>query len=200
MKNNLLFLTFLFFSCSLDYEGALLDEEISGKTPNTVLINFSETVVKKGSTAYLVKAERAETFDKKNLTVFTGLYFAEYGNDNLVATEGGAQKAYFYSDTEDIEFDESFRIDSLDEGYYIEGSSVFWDGKAKTLSSGGKNNKEEIEIGKNDGSFIRGTGFRSSASDKSFSFESGAQGIFVSDDVDDKDDEADSGGKGQKDE
>ncbi|MDX9801710.1 MAG: LPS export ABC transporter periplasmic protein LptC [Spirochaetia bacterium] len=189
MRNNLLFLiVFAHLSCSLDYEGALLDEELSGKTPNTVIINFSETVVKKGSTAYLIQGEKAETFDKKNLTVFTALYFAEYGNDNLIATEGEAEKASFYSDTENIEFNNSFRIDSREQGYYIEGSAAFWDGKARSLSAGGKDNEKEIEIGKDDGSFIRGKGFKSSASDKSFSFESGAEGRFVSIE-DDEDDE-----------
>ena len=167
------------FSCSLNYEKGMLDEEISDKTPNAVLINFREVAVRRGNPAYIVEAERAETFNKKNLTVFSSLYFAEYSRENEIATEGEAVRAEFYSDTENISFDEYFILNSRQQGYSIEGDSVFWDGKSKTLT-GGKN--KEIKISKSNGTIIIGKDFFSSPSNKSFSFESGLKGIYISDD------------------
>ncbi len=194
MKDNRVLLSVLvqlaaaagFLSCSLNYEGTLLDEEMSDKTPNAVLINFSEVSVRKGSTAYIVRAEKAEAYNRKNLTVFSNLYFAEYSSDNEIATEGKALLANFYSDTENIEFSDDFSIKSLQQGYYIEGRSVSWNGKEKVLSG---DEESEVTIGRDDGSYIRGRGFRSAAADKSFSFENGMDGRYISDDDEDPEEE-----------
>ncbi len=174
------FIIFLsLFSCSFDYKEAMVDEEISGGTPNAVIINLNETSIKKGTTAYIFKAEKAETYDKKNLTVFTNLQFAEYDKTSGIATEGKVGHANFFSDTENIEFDKSFKIKSIQQSYYIEGESISWDGEKKVLTA---NPEEEVTVGKDDGSYITGRGFSSTASNNSFNFESGVEGFYVAED------------------
>lgn len=169
----------LFLSCSFDYRGVILDEELSGNVPDAVLINFSEVSVKKGQKAYVVSAERAEVYNRKNLTVFTSLDFTEYDSGGSIATEGNAAKAGFYSDTENIEFSESFSLSSLQQGYSIKGEAVYWDGNNRTLSG---SREKEITIGKDNGSFISGRGFRAFSSSRSFGFDYGAEGKFVAED------------------
>lgn len=188
MLNNYLFkffyliILFLLFSCSFDYKEAMVEEEISGKTPNAVIINLDETVIKKGVLSYSLKAGRAEAYDKKNLTVFTDVQFTEYDKKGWIATEGEVGHTSFYSDTENIEFEKSFRIESLQQGYYIEGESIFWDGKEKILTS---DFDKETTIGKKDGSRITGRKFTSKASNNSFTFES-IEGTYVADDKEKK--------------
>lgn len=165
-----------FLSCSIDYEKGMLDEEISDTIPNAVLVNFAEVSVRKGSTAYRVEGERAESFNRKKLTVFTNLYFTEYDSDESLATEGVAEKAVFHSENEDIVFEGYFSLNAAQQGFYIEGESAGWKGKEKTLSAA---DDTIVTIGRDDGSFIKGYGFSSSAADRSFSFEAGAEGVFV---------------------
>ena len=188
IKNNpifffLIIILLLFGSCSFDYKEAMVDEEISGGTPNAVIINLEETVIKKGIISHSLKAEKAAAYDKKNLTVFTNIQFTEYDKTGEIATEGEVGNASFYSDTENIELEKSFRVESLQQGYYIKGQSMFWDGEAKVLTSDFEN---EITIGKEDGSYITGKGFNSKASNNSFAFEGGIQGVYVSEDEDEE--------------
>ena len=200
MRNNyylffLLFITLLLpgfiLSCTFDYKEAMVDEEISGSTPNAVIINLDETVIEKGIIAYSLKAEKAETYDKKNLTVFTNIQFVEYDKTGEVATEGDVGHASYYSDTEDMEFDKSFKVESLQQGYYIKGDAISWDGKEKVLTS---DPEKEVTIGKENGSYIIGRGFSSNASNNSFNFDGGISGSYVSED-DDEDATADADGE-----
>ena len=170
-------------ACTFDYKEAMLEEEISGGTPNAVIVNVEETVIKKGVMSYRLKAEKAEAYDKKNLTVFTNIQFVEYDKTGEAATEGEVGKANFYSDTENMEFDKSFRIESRQQGYYIKGDSILWDGEKKILSS---DFEKEVTIGKDDGSYITGRGFNSKAANKSFNFAGGVEGIYVSEDKDEE--------------
>ncbi|MCL2704846.1 MAG: LPS export ABC transporter periplasmic protein LptC [Spirochaetaceae bacterium] len=173
-------------ACSFDYKEAMVAEEISGGIPNAIVINLEETVIKKGTIAYSLKAERAETYDKRNLTVFKNIQFVEYDKAGETATEGEVGNANYYSDTENMEFDKSFKLESLQQGYFIEGDSLFWDGKEKVLVS---DFEKEITIGKENGSYITGKGFNSKASNNSFNFEGGVTGVYISEDDEEKEGE-----------
>jgi hypothetical protein len=178
---QLFFLVFIFASCSHDYKGTIIDEEISEKIPNVVMVNFKEVSVRKGKIAYIVKAKRAEMFDKQNLTSVKDLQFYEYGSDNSLAAEGEVSAADFYTDSENIVFKESFRIYSAAEEYYINGTNISWNNAEKKLVA---DDEDEVTIGKDSGSFIKGKGFYSYASDKSFGFTKGVEGHYIADDED----------------
>lgn len=168
--------TILFISCSLDYEGVRIDEELSSQTPQIILVNFKEVAVRKGSPSYMVEGERAEMFSSNNTTILEEISFKEYEKEGSVATEGNAEKAVLYTDTESIEFEKPFFLKSIQQGYFIEGDSANWDGERKRLT--GKED-EWLTIGKEDGTFLKGKGFVSSGAERSFSFESEASGQFV---------------------
>ena len=182
MLNNyflLILLLGLTTACSFDYREAMISEELEGGTPNAIIINLSETVIRRGIISYRFEAERAEAFERRNLTVFTNIQFSEYDKSGKIATEGEVGRAYFYSDTENIVFERNFRIASLQQGYFIKGESIFWAGDTRTLRSDFEN---EVVMGKDDGSHITGTGFSARASDNSFNFEGGVRGVYVSED------------------
>ena len=179
MLNNffLILLLVLITACSFDYKEAMISEELEGGTPNAVIINLSETVIRKGKISYCFEAERAEAFEKRNLTIFTNIQFSEYDKTGKIATEGEVGLAHYYSDTENIIFERNFRIASLQQGYFIKGESIFWVGDTRTLRS---DLEKEIIMGKDNGSYITGTGFSARASDNSFNFEGGVRGVYVS--------------------
>ncbi|MCL2294879.1 MAG: LPS export ABC transporter periplasmic protein LptC [Spirochaetes bacterium] len=170
---------FLLFSCSFDYRAAMLADEIGAGTPNAIIINLEETVVRRGVVAYRLRADRAEVFERDNLTVFTNIGFTEYTRRGEIATQGEVGHANFFSDTENMEFYDLFRIESLQQGYFITGETIFWDGRNRTLAA---DFDQKVTIGREDGSFIRGRGFSAGASDNSFKFEGGVEGVFVSED------------------
>lgn len=171
--------TILFISCSMDYEGVRIDEELSSQTPQIILINFKEVAVREGSPSYMVEGDRAEMFSSSNITVLEKISFKEYEKEGSIATEGKAEKAVFYTDTESIEFEKPFFLESIQQGYYIEGDSAKWDGERGELT--GKED-EWVTIGKEDGTLLKGKGFASYGAERSFSFESEASGQFVQED------------------
>ena len=152
-------------SCSHDYEESVFDEEFSEETPNSIVINFKEVVIKEGKPSYILEADRAETFNKKKSTVFTDLYFIEYNRAGEVATEGACVEAEYFNDTDNIEFRDRVVLNAAEQGFFIEGEYLFWDNNMKSLA-GGENTP--VRIGKDDGSVIEGTGFITSAPEKKF--------------------------------
>lgn len=174
------FIFFLFLvSCSHDYDESVFNEEIAEETPNSVLINFKEVVIKGGKKSYVLEADRAETFNKKRSTLFTDLYFIEYNRAGEIATEGACVEAEYFSNTDNIEFRDKVVLNAEDQGFYIDAEYLFWDNNLKSLSGG---ERSSVKIGKNDGSCITGTGFITSSSERSFSFKGKTEGKYVSSD------------------
>ena len=180
-RNFIVVIFFILFlmSCSHDYEESVFDEELSEGTPNSVVINFKEVVIKEGKPAYILEADRAETFNKKKSTVFTDLYFIEYNKTGEIATEGACVEAEYFNDTDNIEFREKVVLNAAEQGFFVEGEYLFWDNNRKSLA-GGENTP--VKIGKDDGSVIEGTGFITSAPERSFSFQGKTKGKYVSSD------------------
>ncbi len=181
VKNSiLLLLIFLFLiSCSHDYEESFFDEELSDETPNSVVINFREVVIKGGEPSYILEADKAETFNKRKSTVFTDLYFIEYNRSGEIATEGACVEAEYFNDTENIEFREKVILNAAEQGFFIEGDYLYWDNKQKSLA-GGENS--HVTIGRDDGSVIEGSGFYTSSAERSFAFKGKTKGKYVSSD------------------
>ena len=171
---------FFLSACTTDYSDAMIEEELEG-TPSFILVNFRETAVEKGAPAYRVEGERAESYEDKKTTVIKNLIFTEYGQNAAVASEGSAGRATHYRDNDNILFEEMLRLNAVEQGFYIEGDYFYWDsgGRSLTGSSDGT-----VTLIRDDGSYITGTGFRSNASDRSFSFEKSAEGIYSEKDAD----------------
>jgi len=85
-------------ACTFDYREAMIDEELAGGTPNAIIINLNETVIRRGLITYNLTADRAEAFNQRNLTIFTNIQFIEYDRESEIATKGNVGYAYFYSD------------------------------------------------------------------------------------------------------
>ena len=89
--------------CSLNDHAASYSTSLSQSTPNTVLYNFSTTTIRGKEPYFRIEAQRAETFDKKNVTMLEGVKFEEFNSQGKVIASGSADTAVYHTDTENAE-------------------------------------------------------------------------------------------------
>ena len=165
------------FSCSLDYREALVGEELSETTPETVLVNFKYTRVRQGKELAFVEGEKGETFTKKNETVLYKVHFIEYDEEGGILNEGRANQAVYNNKTGNAEIHGSIYVYSYKEKAAITAADLNWISETKVLKG---SPKEIITLKKDDGSYIEGRGFTADFKQKSISFFSNVKGQYVS--------------------
>lgn len=181
-KAKTFFLLFLwglisFFSgCSLDYSDARIAEDITEETPDTILINFTHTIVTNGKVSVILKAERAETFGKRKQVVLKNAHFLEFDEEGSVLTEGSADEAIFYTDSEDAHISGSIFIYSPEEETGIYAESFSWTKDGKKLQA---NPEDQVTLKKDDGSYVEGKGFKADFRKKKLEFSSEVRGRYV---------------------
>jgi LPS export ABC transporter protein LptC len=170
-------------ACSLDYDAAIIADDLAKEVPNSVLYSFMNTSVRKGKPVFRLQAERAEGFDSKHEIHLQGVLFEEYNNLGEVVTQGKADRAIFYTETEDAELMGNILFYSLTEETIIYGSNLSWNNEEKTLT--GKPG-DEVEIRKESGTTIRGKGFSCLFKEKRFIFKEQVSGYYISDEESDE--------------
>jgi len=162
--------------CSLDYGTAMADD-LAEDVPDTIVFGFSHTVVENGSPRFRLEAERGESYQAQKKMKLTGVRFTEYiAGKREVATEGNADLAVFYTDTESAELSGSVRFHSSHDGITVESGYLEWDGEARVL----KSRAETVtSLTDDDGTSLSGAGFSADAAHRSFSFDNRADGRFV---------------------
>lgn len=186
MKKKRLLLNFIVIglllsaACSLDY-GNMSDDSLSQdeETPNAVLRKFSHTVVAKGNPLFRLQAERAEQFDAKREIRLFGVTFEEFSEGALsVVTQGRADTARYFTDSENAEISGNLVFESKREDIFIEGGYLYWNKTERKLTS---RPDQMIVLRKSDGTALRGEGFSADVASKGFSFSGRVEGIWVLD-------------------
>lgn len=172
----LAFLTMLLFGCSLDYHSAEAGGNSIGEIPDTILYNFTTNSVRGKQPYFRIKAAEAETFDKKNITIFTKVSFQEFNSAGKVVARGTADRAVYHADTKNAELSGNIDVYSTREKAQITTNYLFWNNDNKTLT--GKPNVP-VKIVKDDGSKIDGSGFDANLRTRSIQFSSNVRGSFV---------------------
>lgn len=164
-------------SCSLDY-GTGLANELGADVPDTVVTDFSHTVVENGSPRFRIEAIRAESYESLSMMKLEGVRFTEYVADGsgAMAVQGRADSAIFHTDTESAELSGSVSFKSVHEGVTVTSGYLKWDGQSKVLESRAET---VTELRKDDGSGLSGSGFSADAARRSFVFRNGAVGRYV---------------------
>jgi len=163
--------------CSLDY-GTALAEDLGEGVPDAVVYGFSLTVVEKGLPRFTIGAERGESYRDLKKMKLTKVAFTEYVPDGSrsVASEGNADSAVFYTDTESAELSGSVKLRSVRDGITVTSSYRKWDGQARRLESRAD---AVTTLQEDDGSRLSGSGFSVDAARRSFRFGNRATGSFV---------------------
>jgi LPS export ABC transporter protein LptC len=163
--------------CSLDY-GAEMAEDLGEGVPDAVVYGFAHTVVEKGLPRFRIEAERGESYREQRKMKLTKVSFTEYAPDGsgTTASEGNADSAVFYTDTESAELSGSVKLRSVRDGITVTSSYLKWDGEARTLESRAD---AVTTLQDDDGSRLSGSGFSVDAARRSFRFGNRATGSFV---------------------
>ncbi len=165
----------LITACSLDY-GEELETELSEDIPDTVLNSFTQVVVRNGKPTYIISAEKAETYEKKNEVHLDEIVFTEYDKENNIATDGTADKAIYFSDSEDAEISNNLYLYSASEEASLEGDYLYWNKENRQLQ--GKSTGY-MELNKDSGTSIRGKGLRVDMKSLSVEFDSEVEGVWT---------------------
>ena len=163
-------------SCSLDYEGASLEEGMPERLPDTVANGLVHRVVKNSRTLLELTADRAETWDAQHRTVIDGASFVEYDQAGTMAVEGRAGRVVFHTDTEDAEISGRVRVYSALEEAGIETEALAWKSKPRLLTAPAH---DRVIISSDDGSRLEGTGFVGDFRRREFTFTGPVQGTYV---------------------
>lgn len=163
------------FACHLDYEAARIPEDITAETPDTILNNFTHTIVSAGKVSVIVTADKAETFGQKKQVVIHNVHFREFDEDGGLLIEGRTDRASYSTDTEDASLSGSISIYSAVDETEILAENLYWTSAGKILEA---DPEEWILVRKDDGSYVEGRGFMVDFSRKRLQFASGVRGQY----------------------
>jgi Protein of unknown function (DUF1239). len=145
--------------------------------PTASFSNYTHTVVDKGKTLLVLKAERADLYDSGKRMELSGVSFTEYDtSDGSVSSLGRADRAVYRTDTKEAEFSGSVRLESKSQDAILEGEFLHWSDKDKRLSGGLEN---AVTISRGDGSSVSGAGFEAETRSRSFAFRDSVEGRIV---------------------
>ena len=160
-------------ACRFDYEETMIAEDLSEEIPDTILKNFSQVMVKDSEPAFYIEASDSRSYSKRNETVFRDVHFQEFDSDGTVVTDGTADNAKMYNETEDVELWGSLRFYSSREEASLSGEYLYWDNENSTLSGRGN---DRTAISRDDGSGISGSGFFADGKSKTIRFTGDVSG------------------------
>ena len=163
-------------SCSLDYDQARVAESIPGQIPETVLLEFTHTVVSGGRVWVVLEAERAETYGERNEIVLEGVFFREYDQEGNLLTEAQAERAVFATDSENATLSGSIEIYSHEEEASLQAGRLSWVREGRRLVA---DDGQTVRLQTDDGSYVEGEGFSADFRRKRLEFSSRVRGSYV---------------------
>ncbi len=169
--------------CSLDYSSIYTTEEMSEDIPDSILYEFTHTSVKDGTPVFRLSAGTAYIYNKKEETQLSDILFQEFNNVGEIITEGRADEAVFFSESEDAEFWGNLFFYSLSEEASFQTAYLYWNDEEKRLI--GRDNNEVL-IQRDTGTEILGTGFEAEARTRIVTFTGPVSGTYVLEDEDDE--------------
>lgn len=169
-------LVLLCLSCSLDYDQARVAESIPGQIPETVLLEFTHTVVSGGRVWVVLEAERAETYGERNEIVLEGVFFREYDQEGNLLTEARAERAVFATDSENATLSGSIEIYSHAEEASLQAGRLSWVREGRRLVA---DDGQTVRLQTDDGSYVEGEGFSADFRRKRLEFSSRVRGSYV---------------------
>lgn len=183
-----LYILLIMASCSLDYSSVYTTEEMSADIPDSILYEFVHTSVKDGTPVFRLSAGTAYIYNKKEETQLLDILFQEFDRKGEIITEGRADEALFFTESENAEFWGNLFFYSLSEEASFQTEYLYWNDEEKRLI--GRDNGEVL-IQRDSGTEISGTGFEAEARTRIVTFAGPVSGTYVLEDEDDDEQAAD---------
>ena len=146
----------LLAGCSFDYRSTELDEELAEEVPNTVLNGVEHTVMSGDRVTAVLRIDRVESYDERDLLVLSGIHFTEFDADGLVITEAWAERAEYRSKTGDARAEGSVVVSSDREDARITATGLNWSDAERMLTG---DDGAEVVLEWGDGSRLAGFDF-----------------------------------------
>ena len=169
-------LVLVFSSCTLDYDQARVAESIAEQIPETILIEFTHTIVSGGRVWVVLEAERAETYGERKEIVLQGAVFQEYDENGDLLIEARADNAVFKIDSEDATVSGSIVIYSPEQQASLKAGRLTWTREGRRLVA---DDGQAVRLQTDDGSFVEGRGFSADFRRKELKFSSRVRGSYV---------------------
>jgi len=170
---GILVAAFFLGSCSLDYEDAQLAESLDDELAETVITNARVTVVRGESPSFLVDAEQVSTFPRRNEQQLRGISFREYNQSGELVTEGSAERARIFTQSDDVEIEGQIRLRSVLHEARLEAEYLYHHNADRRLSS---RDSDTVLIERDSGSWISGRGFEIDLRRNELSFSAAVDG------------------------
>jgi LPS export ABC transporter protein LptC len=162
--------------CSFNYEPATVAESFGEAIPDTILENFSQTVVRDGRPELVLQAGEAKTYSASNRVVLSRARFQEYDSTGKLSIEGEAARVVFHSDTENAEFSGGIDLYSAQDKARLKATALDWDREHRSVRGAPQ---DAVHVEKDDGSRIEGRGFEADFRTRTIRFGAGVSGTVV---------------------
>lgn len=160
----------------MEYDELKVVDKLGENIPDNIIENFSYTSVDNGSIIFQLYSQKAENYSQKNETILEKVVFREYNLQNIIVTEGTAERGLIHTDTDDAELTGSLIIYSTENKAEITADYLYWNNTDKTLRG---SDNGSVKLQKDSGTRISGTGFTGDLKTKIFTFEKNVKGNYL---------------------
>ena len=167
----------LLAACSFEYSAAgAAPSVLLESIPETELTDVTHTIVRDGRVVAEFDAGRVRNFPRAGRAELEEVSYTEYDGNGILVTAGSAQRAVYYTEREDAELAGAIRLRSQSQEVWLEAESLRWDEERHRLTSG---TGETVQILRDDGSQVSGTGLEVDVHRKTFRFSGRVSGTLV---------------------
>lgn len=167
--------SFLFPSCSFNYGRDVL---AVNAIPDMVLNDVNIDRYENARISIGLQARTLEIYDTDRVWVAEGISFVQYAPDGTgeIESEGFAGIMLVDDKEEVYSLGEDTEVHLISDNLFLKASDLRWSKKTNQLSG---SRSAEVEIAKDDGSVIRGTGFYADTLNRSYELLQNVSGKFV---------------------
>ncbi len=163
---TVLVILLLSLSCSFDYG---VKKEISNKKiPDFILKNTVYTIERTGEHAIIFTADTLEMFESDHSALLNTVTFIQQDDSLTVFSSGSCSSAEINTNSRDAVLVGNIEVFSPSKGILLRADTLNWDNSTSLLTGGAEG---EVSIIYEDGSKIRGIGFRGDFSLNMFEFQ-----------------------------
>jgi LPS export ABC transporter protein LptC len=156
----------LLISCSFDYGSK--KETFSGKIPDFILKKTSYTIERTGEHAIIFTADSLEMFESDHTAMLKKVTFVQQDDSLKELSLGSCYSAEINTNSRDAVLRGNIEVFSPAKGILLEADFLNWDNSTSLLSGGAD---DEVSIIYEDGSKVRGVGFRGDFTLNMFEFQ-----------------------------
>lgn len=177
----------LLAGCSFDYRPTSLEDQLAEAVPNTVLRGVEHTVVRDGRIAAVLRVDRVESYDERDVGVLSGIHFTEFDRSGSVVTEAWADRAEYHLETDDARAEGSVVVESRRDDARIAADAMRWRESERMLTSdgaeadGSEAGSGEVVIERGDGSRVTAAGFEADVARRVIRFMGPVSGRLAAD-------------------